>query len=212
MNTTELALLLRDEIRDTAAPYLVSDMLLYSFINDAQKMFCRLTEGIEDGRSFQLSILPTVEWYDLDTAILKLRKATDVATGQEVVVVNMESAALNNIRFDGRPGPIKNLVAGIEKHALRAHPVPNAAATIALDTFRLPVTVAKDDDLEIDEQHHLHLTLWVKHKIFGIEDADLFDRRKADDYEERFSRYCEEARKEQERARRVVGAVAYGGI
>ena len=212
MDTTELRNMFRSEFSDDVVPYLVSDALVYNYIDDAQKMFCRKTEGIEDGRSFTLAVAPGTEWYDLDPVILKIRKAVNTATGREVSLINTERAELAGVRFDGRTGPLNVLVLGIEKNAARAWPVPNAAATVELQVFRLPRTVEAGDSLEIDEQHHQHLLLWVKHRAYGIQDSEVTDKRKAEEYEQRFNSYCFEARKEQERARRVVGAVAYGGI
>ena len=212
MDTTELRNMFRSEFSDDVVPYLVSDALVYNYIDDAQKMFCRKTEGIEDGRSFTLAVAPGTEWYDLDPVILKIRKAVNTATGREVSLINTERAELAGVRFDGRTGPLNVLVLGIEKNAARAWPVPNAAAAVELQVFRLPRTVEAGDSLEIDEQHHQHLLLWVKHRAYGIQDSEVTDKRKAEEYEQRFNSYCFEARKEQERARRVVGAVAYGGI
>jgi hypothetical protein len=212
VDTTALGKIFRAEISDVELPNFVSDDLMYSYIDDAQKMFFRLTEGIEDGRSFKLSILPDVEWYDLDKSILKLRKATNTLDGTTVDVVNIEKSADQGIRFDNKKGPIKALVAGIERQALRAWPMPNQAATVQLDTFRLPHTVSNGDEFEIDEQHQRHLLMWVKYLTYNIEDSELFNKRKADEYEGSFRAYCAMAKREQERARRVVGTVSYGGI
>ena len=212
MDTTELLTMFRSEVDDAVQPYLVSDDLVYAYIDDAQKIFCRWTEGVEDGRSFSLTIAPGNEWYDLDPSILKLRKAYDASTGQPIRIVNTEKADFYGIVFDGRPGPIKALVAGIEKHALRAWPMPSVAATIPLEVFRLPRTVEAGDDLEIDEQHQQHLLMWVKHRFYGIKDSEVYDKRAAEEMKQGFTDYCAAAKKEQERARRSAGTVNYGGI
>lgn len=212
MDATELRTMLRSEIDDAAEPYLVADPLASAYVDDAQKMFCRLTEGIEDGRSFTLDISSGEEWYDLDKSILKLRKATNTATGRAVALVNQEKADAFDIRFDGRVGPVRALVLGIEKNAARAWPMPNATATVALEVFRLPRTIEAGDELEVDEQHHQSLLMWAKHRVYDIQDSDLYDVKKSALYEQRFRAYCARARIEQERARRVVGTVAYGGI
>ena len=212
MDTTELLVMFRAEVADNIVPYLAADSLVYSYIDDAQKMFCRLTEGIEDGRNFKLNITPNIEWYDISPAILKIRKATNTVTGREVTLVNQEKAGALGVRFNGQRGSVRTLVLGIEKHAVRAWPVPNETTAIALDTFRLPVTVSQGDDLEIDEQHHQRLLMWVKSRFYGIQDSEVRDDKKSDEFEQRFRAYCAQARVEQERARRVVGAVMYGGV
>lgn len=67
-------------------------------------------------------------------------------------------------------------------------------------------------DLEIDEQHHQRLLMWVKSCFYGIQDSEVRDDKKSDEFEQRFRMYCAQARVEQERARRAVGTVIYGGI
>lgn len=212
MDTTELLGLFRAEMRDEEEPYLFPDSQVYAYINAAQVEFCRLTEGIEDGRTFKLDIVPGTEWYALNKRILKLRKAYFTSTGRPVDIVNQERAEQGGIRFDGRPGPLKALVAGIEKGMLRAWPLPNEAAEVALDVFRLPKPVGEGDQLEIDEQHHMHLLHWAKHLAYGVHDLETYDKRKSEEYEARFRTYCARARAEQVRARRQVGSVQYGGI
>lgn len=288
MNTTDLVDQFRSEMSDAVVPYLWRDALVYSHINDAQRMFCRLTNGLADSRTAsvtQLAIKPGVEWYDLHRSILKIRTATRVDTGRDLDTVNPERMAQLGVRFDRTVGYVKYLVQGLEEHALRAWPVPNVATrvvgaaagatpagattlslanttgvyagqsvsnpgvapfttvlyvsgnilelslptvadiadqapinidlTVNLSVFRLPLTTITDvggQALEIDEHHHTHLLLWVKHLAYDKQDAETFDRRKSDDFAARFRTYCESVKKEQDRARRVVGAVAYGGL
>lgn len=212
MNTTELRNLFRSEFSDAEVPYLVPDSSVYTYINDAQRMFCRLTEGIEDGRSFTITTVAGIEWYPIDSSILKLRKVTDRASGAEINVISQERAAERGIVFDGRTGPLRALVVGVEKGFVRASPTPSAPGVLALETFRLPYTLGPGQDPEIDEQHHEPLLLWVKHRAYGNQDAEVRDDQKALEYEQRFRVYCAAARTEQVRARRVVGTTAYGGI
>lgn len=212
MDTTELLNLFRVEMRDQEDPPLFADETVYAYINAAQVEFCRLTEGIEDGRSFKLDIVPGEEWYAVNKRILKLRKAYFTSTGRPVEIVNQEKAEPLGIRFDGRQAPLKALVAGIQKSTLRAWPLPNEAAEVALDVFRLPKPVGEGDQLEIDEQHHMYLLHWVKHLAYGVHDLETYDKRKSEEYEVRFRTYCARAREEQTRARRQVGATIYGGL
>lgn len=218
MNSTELIDLYRVEMRDTEQPYLIEDAALYSYLDDAQKWFCRLTEGIEDSRTpgvTRLSIVPDTEWYATSSLILKIRNAARTDTGAPVEVLSTERAAKLGIRFDGRTGPLRYLVAGFEKNYLRAWPMPSETVTLELSTFRLPldtITDAGDQELEIDEQHHRHLLLWVKSLAYDNHDVEMFDRRKSDDYAAKFKDYCFRAMKEQERARRSNNTVIYGGI
>ena len=92
---------------------------------------------------------------------------------------------------------------------------PTETVTINLAVYRLPIvpiTTLGDQALEIDAQHHTHLLLWMKHRAYNKQDAETFDKRKSQDFKDAFLAYCEEAKREQQRARRVQGNVAYGGI
>jgi len=218
MNSTELLEAFRGEMYDVETPYLWSDADVYRYMNDAQNMFCRLTEGIEDSSSAdvcRLTVVAGTEWYPLSRKVLKVREAVNTATGRPYEVMNMEKASLQGVLFDGNPGPLKLFVTGMEKHKLRAWPLPSEDATVELRVFRLPletITDIGDQELEVDEHHHNALLLWMKHLAFSKQDAETFDRGKADECEGRFRAYCHAALKEQERARRNSGTVVYGGL
>jgi hypothetical protein len=213
MNTTELLGVFRQEVFDLELPYLWSDALIYTYIDDAQKQFCRKTYGIEDSRSFKITIKADgTEWYALDPSILKLRDAVDATTGSNVEIIAAEKLNERGIRFDGALGTMKVLVSGLDKGFVRAYPKPNQAAVVNLRTFRLPADVASGDDLEIDPQHHLGLLDWVKKKAYSVQDAETNNPKKAMEHEQVFEAYCAKSKVEQSRARRPVSTVTYGGI
>ena len=212
MNTTELLAVFREEVFDLTAPYLWSDALVYRYIDDAQKQFCRDTYGIADARNHSLSTSAGVEWYDLDPRILKIRGATEQATGRSVIMVPAEKTTDQHIRFDGAFGPIKAFVTGLEKNVLRAWPMPNQTQTVTLSVFRLPTSIASGDDFEIDEQHVLPLLFWVKHKAYDVQDTEVFNPQASDKYRAKWDAYCAKALNEQSRASHVAGTVIYGGV
>lgn len=213
MNTTELLGICRAEVFDLQLPYLWSDSLIYAYIDDAQKQFCRLTYGIEDARSFKLSIKADgTVWYEIDPLILKIRDAIDQATGAQVDLIAVEKMAEGRMKFDGLIGPLKALITGMEKGFVRAYPIPALASTVELRTFRLSNDVAAGDDFEIDPQHILNLLLWVKYRLYMVQDADARDEKKAATNKTEFEAYCARAKVEQSRVRRPVSNVTYGGI
>ena len=214
MNSSTMLAAFRDEVADQELPYLWSDTAAYRYIDDAQKMFCRLTEGIEDARSYTLAITPGTTWYTLDPVVLKVRDVSRADTGHEIPILSMEAARAQGVNFDLASGPIQLLVSGFEKDVLRAWPVPNETVSAALSVFRLPLDpiTGPNQDLEIDDQHHEHLLLWMKHRAYDKQDAETFNKSKSAEFEQRFRTYCAAARVEQERRRRTTGAVAYGGL
>jgi hypothetical protein len=212
MTTTELLALFRSEVFDLELPYLWSDELIYRYIDDAQKQFCRDTNGIADARSFKINVVAGTEWYKYDTKILKLRDAINQVTGLPMPIVSVEKMHENSMRFDGTLGTTRALISGLEENTLRTWPVPNEPMTIELRTFRLPEDVVAGDDLEIPTQHHQHLLHWVKHRAYSVQDTEAFDKGAADRYRALHDRYCAQARIEQNRVRRPVATVTYGGI
>ena len=59
MDSTDLLGLCRAELNDAIQPYMLTDDQLYSYIDDAQTMFCRLTDGIGDATTpYDASGLP----------------------------------------------------------------------------------------------------------------------------------------------------------
>lgn len=213
MTNTDLLATFRLEVYDTVAPYLWSDSLVYTYIDDAQKEFCRLTYGIEDSRSFKLTVPGdgTTEWFAIDPAILKLRSAVD-ANGVNVPLVSVEKMDTAGLKFDGSKGAIRALITGLDKGYVRAVPIPNIAATVYLRTFRLPADMGVGDDFEIDAQHVLNLLLWVKYRAYSVQDAEARDDKKAATNKALFEQYCEKAKAEQGRLRRPVSVTTYGGI
>lgn len=219
MNSTEALALLRQEVFDNETPYLLSDATLYAYLDDAQKMFCRLTHGIEDTRTVELTRLAIeagTDWYDLSPLVLKVAKAVRVDNGKPLDLVTAEMAEKQGRRFGATiTGVPQALVTGMSKNAVRVWPMPSEAVDVEMTVFRLPlvtITDEGDQEFEVDEQHHQHLLLWAKYRFFDNHDLEIFDPKRSVDYENRFRNYCAKAKNEQERYRRPVGTVAYGGL
>jgi len=213
MNTTELLGVLRTEVFDTAVPYLWSDSLLYTYIDAAQKQFCRDTYGIADSRGFTIPIVPGTVWYTIDPKILKLRSVADSATGVEIPLIAVEKMSANSIRLDGSKGPIKALITGMEENALRAWPVPNVASTLELRTYRLSVdALVANAALEVDSKHQLYLLYWVKYLAYNVQDTETYDPKASAKFKGLHDAYCAVVKGEQSRVSRPVSTVAYGGL
>lgn len=213
MTTTELLALFRGEVFDLETPYLWSDIQVYSYIDEAQKQFCRDTYGIADARSFTVSVLADgTEWYELNPDILKIRDAVDSTTGRDVPMIPVEKMPSHQMKFDGASGPLRAFVTGLEDNILRAWPKPNLAATIALRTFRLPITVESGDDFEVDARHHRYLLYWVKRLAYDVHDSEVFDPKAVEKNLALHNAYCARVKTEQDRAMHTAGTVAYGGI
>ena len=218
MDSTALRNLFRSQQADTVEPYLWCDEEIYGYIDDAQKMFCRIVGGIVDGTSTftMFTLVPGTDVVPLDPRILKIKDAFRTIDGRAVDVISFEKARDEGFRFDAKTHRnINAIITGIDKNSVRVYPVPSAEATDTIQLFveRLPLVsiTGRDQTLEIDEQHHRHLLLWVRHLAYDKQDADTYDRKQSVDYFGQFTAYCERARREKERAESVPRLMAYGG-
>ena len=84
MDSTALYELFRSDVRDDVAPYLWSDTEVYSYMDDAQKMFCRLQGGIADATSpvTRISVAVGDVFVQISPTILKLREARRSTDGR----------------------------------------------------------------------------------------------------------------------------------
>lgn len=215
MDSTQLLETFRTEVFDNAEPYLWSDVEIYRYIDGAQKMFCRLTEGLEDARTAsvtKLVLTPGQEWAELSPLILKIRSAR--RDGRPLTIVPYEDTLEHGDHRHGVQGAPRALVLGETRGAVRVHPVPTEATTIDLAVFRLPLKNITDmgcQRLEVEDHHADGLLLWMKYMAYGKQDSEVFDPNRAAESELAFRTYCAKARQEQGRARHPTGATMYGG-
>lgn len=216
MNSTELRDQFRSDVVDIEEPFLWSDTEVYDYLDDAQKMLCRLTGGLGDASSALtlISYTTATDWVPVSPLILKTRDAYNVADGRPVGVINYEDMARLRLRFDGRTGQVKYLITGMEPGKARLYPYPDAAGSIQTIVDRLPLKQINDADqkLEVADQHKAGLGLWMKSRAYSKQDAETFDRNKADGFEMKFRAYCIEAKKEKDRAKHKTRVVTYGGL
>lgn len=222
MLPSELLGLFRIEMSDRAEPYLWSDEFVIGAIDDAQKQFARKTDGIPDSTTAAVVDLAVAQNPDtllytdvlpLHESIMKIRSARRSDTGRAVDVLNEEDMAARGMYLDGTPGRLRALVVGMDEGKVRLWSFPNEDVTVKLSVFRLPLTTITDDEpLEIPAQHHRDLLLWVKHRAYSVQDAETFDKTKAEDFGLRFEQFCFRAKEEQRRAKHKPRTVAYGGI
>lgn len=214
MTIPQLMQRFREEFADQEEPYLISNQALLRYIDDAQKMFCRLTYGIEATQGRTIKLHEGRQWYDLEPDTLDIRHASFQRCGLKIVPAD-QLGRYGIELTDDRQGHPQALITGLEKNKVFVYPAPGEQHTgekVQLAVYRLPETIeCSSDELEIDEHHHLHLLHWVKHLAYTNHDADAFDKRRSDEYEAMFRSYCAQAKAEQNRAYHPAGTVMYGG-
>lgn len=225
MDSTALHDLFRSEVRDEVSPYLWGSAEVYAFMDDAQKMFCRRQGGISDASSAvtQLSVTAGSEWVSVSPLILKLRAAHRVADGYDLEILNFEDLQARSAsedygcrlgyRLTNTTGPVQALVVGMEANRLRLVDIPDSNQTISLLVYRLPIEPidGSDQEFEIDEQHHRHLLHWMKYLAHQKQDAETYDRGRAEAFRNEFLAYCDQAKAEREKREHKYRAISYGG-
>lgn len=216
MDTTRLYTLFRSELADVAEPYLWADDEVFHYADEAQKKFCRLTDGIADAGTpavTQVAVTAGNPWVSMSPLIRKIR-GINGADGRYIDPENYEDFQKRGIKLNARTGVPEILILGMQENKARVYPVPVADETLELLVYRLPIKALDDFDqkIEIAEQHHTALLLWMKHMAYSKQDAETFDKTKAAEFEVAFEKYCYNAQKEKNTSKHKARSVAYGGL
>jgi len=137
MLSDELLALWRREVADTALPYLWSDDDGYAYMDDAQKMFARLTEGLTDSSTASVTSLALsagTRSYAFSPLVLRTKSVRRVDTGRDLEVINEEDMPGRGWYFDATVGEPRALILGMDTDAVRVWPLPNGVGTFAYAT------------------------------------------------------------------------------
>jgi len=229
MNAEEVVQLFRSQVHDEVGPFLWSEVEAYEYLDQAQKWLVRRLRGLPDATTPEVTQIGPIAvgalFADLDSRILRIRKIFD-KDNRELQVLNTENLGSHlstddygqqsRVTLSETPGKLHAVVVGMEQDKLRLVAPPQEEQTLKLLVNRLPLDrVVKNDPpmkLEVGEQHHFHLVVGMKALAFGKEDAETFDRGRADESTASFEDYAFRARMEQERLEHRPRTVSYGGL
>lgn len=226
MTSDELLAAFRQDVVDVAKPYLWSDDEIYRYMNDAYRMFVRLTEGVPDFTSdaCAVDIVPGEATATIHPSILRIVGATRRSDTHPIEIINVTDVArmrssdygqVKQFILDSTPGQVRYMVLGMQKGVVRWAQVPEVEDVCDLTIYRLPLNVIEGDGQElsdVEEIHHLHLLDWMKHLAYKKQDAETFSpdasaARLAD-----FTAYCTRVKAEWERYKHKTRVVSYGGL
>ena len=229
MNATELSDYFRSQVRDEVAPYLWTDTDVLTYMNEAQKMFVRLTNGIYDVTSSICTVAVTAgqKYSTISPLILEIREAhyidpvtsykrkLDIISLADVDKMSTSDYGISHNAADqDLPGAVDAMLTGEERGKVRWINVPVENATVQLKIARMPLTSLTESQLvlEVPEDHHIYLIEWMKHLAYNKQDGDAFNPKTSTESEMRFRAYCDFVWKEWERYRHTHRTIAYGGI
>lgn len=218
MDSQGVVALFRKDVSDETKPYLWTDDEAFGYLNDAQDTLVREIGGIADSTG-PVTYLPCAVGQPVakfSPLILKVTGAYLASTGAPIKVLNYENLEREGFRLDGTTGTLRAIVTGMDEGYVTLLDRPAVADTIRLIVERMPRDVIDIDhapqELEVDERHHRKLIIGMKALAYDKQDAETFDKRKAEEFAGQFRQYCAKAKAERERRKHKPRTVAYGGI
>jgi hypothetical protein len=182
MILADIIALYRLASHDSATPPFCSDDEVIDFINEAEEQACIRKSLIFDKTSLfcEIAIAAGTSVYALDDSILSIRHATLTDSGGVVDQLSlldheeMDRLDASRRTVTDRPTGIIHMDGTVETNY-----IPDAAYTLNLEVYRLPITKNVNDSPEIIRAHHRHLLDWVLYRAYGKQDGDLFNAEKA---------------------------------
>lgn len=227
MTPNEVMVRWRADVVDTAQPYLWSEDDAWGYLNDAYVMFWRLVGGIPDFLTPLVCSVPITAGNAvgaLHPSILRIMSASRASDGGEIKILNStdlgalplsDYGLIRELKLDDKQGPVRFGVIGMADDVIRWVNVPLENDTCKLIVYRKPldrITIDSEEFGELNEDHHIHLLDWMKHLAYGKQDAETFDKGRADEFGGKFEAYCALVKSERERAKHKTRVVQYGGI
>lgn len=226
MDSTELHDAFREDVVDVARPYLWSEREVYSYANDAYRMFVRLTGGVADFTSDAASaaLVAGDSLGVLDPSVLHITKAQRRSDGGKITIINytdLDKAVGSDygqpraLKLDDTQGVVTHGVIGMQRGIIRWLHIPEVDDTADMMIYRLPLNRITEEGqplCDVDEDHHLHLLDWMKHLAYRKQDADTLNLTKAEECKRSFEEYCTFVKAEWERYKHKNREVSYGGL
>lgn len=218
MNTEEVVSLFRKDMADETTPPLWSDDEVFGYLDEAQRTLVREMGGIKDSTSSlsRCTIAVNQKTIKFTDTVLKLVRAIKVSDGTELDIINVNDMQRLGLKFDNVPGTLRYIVTGMDDEQAFLLPIPAEADTLQLVIERLPKDVIEPDkapqELEVSLKHHRPLLDGMKALAYEKQDAETFDKRKAEEFAGKFARYCAKAKAERARKEHKPRTVAYGGM
>lgn len=227
MNSDELYDSFRTDVQDVVSTYLWLDTEVWRYMNEAYFMFVRLTGGIPDFTSSAtyVPIAAGINTSPIDPSILRIMSAYRASDNAEINIINStdtpvvrdnDYGSVKPLWLDNTPGPVRHMLIGAQQNLVKWIQVPIADDAANLVIYRLPLAKITDaggqEFIDVSEEHHYSLLMWMKALAYKKQDAETFDRATSAENGAEFRAYCMQAKQEMERKKHKTRVVAYGGI
>lgn len=196
MTADELIAAYRTEVQDLAKPPLTSDEDVLRWLDEGQHeaaLRARLIHESENAAVCTIVVGAGTATYALHPALYELDHVAFLVAGAttRTPIALKSTVDLDRICPDWRDRTGTPQWAIQTDTRLRLVPKPDAAGTLLLEGYRLPMKCWEDCTRppEIHAAHHRHLIWWAVHRAYGIQDADVFDPDRSAKAEAKFVAY-----------------------
>lgn len=200
MTFAEIEQLARREIDDevgTGCDRFVESWQMLAYANEAEAEACIRARLLVDSTTPEICSIPLgarTSIYRYDPRIILILR------GKLAGAVNPLGKVSHTIMDERYPGweeqigAVEAFVTGIDKGIIRLFRTPEVDGLLNLTVVRTPLNqmVLGVDSPEIPFQLHPSLVLWIKHKVYNNQDAELFDKNRSNAhlalFEQKFGR------------------------
>lgn len=199
MNLKELIATFRTDALDTVGPpYLWDNETVIRFLNEAEDEACirqKLIREKADPELCRIDVKQGISTYDLNPKVIDIVYASLVFVGSENMLPyklgTTTSDELDATRPMWRVLPFRPQAIIPYDTSIEVDCKPDTDYVINLEVYRLPKCQMKQlaDRPEINPIHHRHLVKWALFRAFSMPDADTFDGKRAETFENQFDEY-----------------------
>ena len=196
MNIEGLIKQFRTDADDAVMPYRAEDEAVTGWLNEAEQEACiraRLLHESANSAVCQIAVTAGTAHYPLHPALYEIDYLAFKPTGdtRRFAVNLLSREELDRIEPGWRECTGRPEYAIQSDTALRLAFTPDAAGTLFMEGFRLPLAAmaAISDEPEINAAHHAKLVHWALHRAFSVPDSETIDPARAQLGERAFSQY-----------------------
>lgn len=182
MTFADIETLVRREIDDevgTDATRYAQQWQILDYANDAEREACirgRLLTDSTTAEICAIPIIPDVALYDRDPRILLVLRGKLAGAAKPLSKISFTRLDELVDSWEDLSGEPVAFVTGMDKNKLRLFRKPVSAGTLNLSVVRLPLQdMTTDTSPEINPYLHAALIPWIKFRIYGNQDSELFN-------------------------------------
>lgn len=187
----DLVAAFRDDEKDIKAPYFWSDSQLVRWSRQAVDRFCEITRSVYDSTSAftTIDVLVGDSVFPRHPSIIDIASASiEGQNGRELEIQAPGSTPRSCLPTSGR-----TRLMVIDNANFRLYPAAPEPFTLQLEVLRRSLRPLEMDsrltDVPADQREHL--LLYLKHRAYRVNDAEMFDPARSADFLAEFEQACQ---------------------